>query len=169
MHILLIDIVSHLCFIMVSDQHQLKYYHCKEQIWCTRAPVLLVFENFENCTSVFHEYIQMSWIQKLRCILSYRKINKFEVVYKDRKLRFLSDLYSSKYNIFSSEISTVPLKCLYAWEYLISDFLESPRYVFQKPPLNFYNTPASLNETKIKKHITDIYLKKKPLCGEYIF
>jgi hypothetical protein len=30
-------------------------------------------------------------------------------------------------------------------------------------PLNFYNTPALLNETKIKKHITDIYLFKKPI------
>jgi hypothetical protein len=48
-------------------------------------------------------------------------------------VRNLSFLYSSKYTIFSSEISTVRSECLDVCAYLLSDFLESLKYAFQKP------------------------------------
>jgi hypothetical protein len=57
-------------------------------------------------------------------------------MYRDRKLRFCQKfvfVYSLKYNVFFSNISTEPLECLYVYEYLISDsFLKSQKYAFQK-------------------------------------
>jgi hypothetical protein len=40
-------------------------------------------------------------------------------------------LYSSKYDIFSSKIPTVPSKCLYVCGYLILEKIESKKVIFK--------------------------------------
>jgi hypothetical protein len=83
--------------------------------------VLLVFKIFENCTSLFQEkkcifmntYIYVEYFQKILVkdvLIGLKKqICGLHIgIENSQKFVFL---YSLKYNIFFSEISTVPLEC----------------------------------------------------------
>jgi hypothetical protein len=84
------------------------------------------YRSMPNAIAIHYTY------SKLHCILSFRKRTNLWLYIRTIFVRNLSFLYSWKYNIFFSKISTVSLECLCMWVFIFS-FFEILYICFQEP------------------------------------